>query len=136
HVDDLVGLPGAVALKADDVARQRRADEALGGIGTVLPADLKRDQALPAEVDRLHLLTGLEVPEVQLASVLALADVRGVKAALERVGRAPLAGDERVLARLVPEVVEELHVAGVPLPALRQREVTRVQDREPAGRIA
>jgi hypothetical protein len=111
-------------------------NEPLRGVGVVLPADLQGDQALVAEVDRLDLLARLQVPEVQVAPVLALGHVGGVEATLEGVGGGPLAGDEGVLARLIPEVVRELHAAEVVLPALGHREVAGVEHRKAAGRVA
>ena len=53
-VDHRLGGPGAVrAVEAPHHARERRADEALLGVGVVLPAHLERDQPVLAEVDRL-----------------------------------------------------------------------------------
>ena len=50
HVDHLVRRPApVVAVKADDVARQRGSDKALGRVRVVLPADLQRDQAVVAD---------------------------------------------------------------------------------------
>ena len=45
-------------------ARERRADEALLGVGIVEPAHLERDEPLLAEVDRLLQRARLEIPEV------------------------------------------------------------------------
>ena len=73
---------------------------------------------------------------MQLAAVLARRHVAGVEAVLEGVRRAPLAGDERVLARLVPEVVGELELPGVLLPAAGDREVARVERGEAARAVA
>lgn len=102
----------------------------------MLPAQLERDPAVVAKVERLHLAPLLEVPEVELAPVLPGRHVARVEAVLEGVGRSPLAGDERVLARLVPEVVVELDVAEVVLPAAGDREVARVEGGESAGTVA
>jgi len=63
-----------------------RAHEPLRRIRIVLPADLQRDQAIVAEIDRLHLGSRLEIPEVQPAAVLAGGDIRGIEATLERFG--------------------------------------------------
>jgi hypothetical protein len=104
--------------------------------GSCCPAQLERDPAVVAEIERLDLAALLEVPEVELAAVLAGRHIARVEAVLEGVRRAPLAGDERVLARLVPEVVGELELAGVLLPAARDREVARVERREAARAVA
>ena len=128
-VDHRLRRPRAVvAMEALDRARQRDPDEALSRVGIVLPAQLQRDPAVVAEIERLHLRALLEIPEVQLAPVLAGADVGRVKAVLEGVGRAPLARHERVLARLVPEVVHELECAGSfsQRPAIEKSRASRI----------
>jgi hypothetical protein len=55
------------------------------------------------------------------------------KPSLKVLGRAPLAGHERVLARLVPEVVHERLTVLLPLPPPGHREVPRVEHGEAAG---
>ena len=77
-------------MEAQDVARERRADEALLGVGVVQEAHLERHQALLAEVERLLELSLGEVPEVQPLPVTARADVLDVEAALVGVGLAEL----------------------------------------------
>jgi len=102
----------------------------------VLPADLEGDQPVIAQVDALHDGVALEVPEVKSPPVLAGGDIGGVEPVQERVRRAPLARDQRVLARLVPEVVHELQAVRLALPALGDREVACVEHREAARQVA
>ena len=123
-------------MKANDVAGERGTDEALGRFRVVLPADLERDQPLVAKIDRLHLGAALEIPEMEPPAVLAVCDVGGVETVQERVRGTPFAGDERVLPRLVPEVIHELLTVLLTLPALRDREVPRIEHGESAGEVA
>ena len=116
--------------------REGGADEALVGLGVVLPADLERDEPVCAEVDRLLELAPLEVPEVEPLSVAAGLDVGEVEAGLVGVRGAELARDERVLARLVPEVVVHRRPRSAVLPAALDLERLRVDDCEAAGGVA
>ena len=118
------------------VAGQRRADEALLGVGVVQEAHLERDQPLLAEVERLLEPPLGEVPEVQPLPVAAGADVVDVEAALVGVRLAELGRDEHVLARLVPEVVAQLRRRAAVLPAALDLERARVEHGEAAGAVA
>jgi hypothetical protein len=69
-------------VKVPDDAREGGADESLVRVWVVQPAQLERNQALIAEVDRLHELPLGEVPEVQSAAVPARRDVRGIESSL------------------------------------------------------
>jgi hypothetical protein len=73
---------------------------------------------------------------VDALPVAAGADVLQVEALLVRVRLAELAGDEHVLARLVPEVVVELRVRAAVLPAALDLEGLRVEVEEAAGAVA
>ena len=68
--------------------------------------------------------------------VAAGLDVGEVEAGLVRVRGAELARDERVLARLVPEVVVHRRPRPAVLPAALDLERLRVDDREAAGGVA
>ena len=72
-------------MPAEDVAGQRRGHEARVRVRVVQPADLERDEAVLAELDRLLDAALLEVPEVQLAAVAAGHHVLDVEARLVRV---------------------------------------------------
>ena len=136
-LDHRIGRPRAVlAVEAEHDAGQRRADEALLGVGVVLPADLERHEPLLAEVDRLLERPPLEIPEVDPLPVPAGADVGEVEARLVRVRLAELRRDEDVLARLVPEVVVERRPRAAVLPAALHLERLRVDDGEPPGAVA
>ena len=123
-------------MEAPDGARERRADEPLLGVGIVQPADLERHHALLAQVDRLLQRPLLEIPEVEPASVAALAHVLEVEAGLVGVRLGELARDERVLPRLVPEVVVERRPLAAVLPAALDLERLRVDHGEPTGAVA
>ena len=136
-LDHGLGLEAAVrAVEAEDVARERRADEALLGLGVVQPAHLERHQPLLAEVDRLLEPPLGEVPEVQPLPVAPGADVLDVEALLVGVGLAELGRDQHVLARLVPEVVVQARPLAAVLPAALDLERPRVEHREAAGAVA
>ena len=120
-LDHGLGLEAAVrAVEADDVAGQGRPDEALVCLGVVQPAHLEGDEAGLAEVQGLLEPPLREVPEVQPLPVAARADVLDVEAGLVGVRLAELRRDERVLARLVPEVVVQLGLG----PPFSQRPLT------------
>jgi hypothetical protein len=102
----------------------------------VQPAHLERHQARVAEVEAALEPPLLEVPEVDAAPVAALLHVGRVEAGLVRVGLAELAGDQRVLARLVPEVVVQRGVRAAVLPAALELERGGVEDGEAARPVA
>ena len=77
---------------------------------------------LLAEVDLLAVAALRQVPDVDLVAVLAGQQDLGIDAALNHVGRAPLARDRRVVAEMPPEVVGEFLGAAVELPAAFDRE--------------
>ena len=70
-VDDLLDNPLAVLLvPVNDVRGQSRADEAVAGIRIVVEADLQRDEAVLAEIDRLIDALVRKKSEMDLATVL------------------------------------------------------------------
>ena len=72
---------------------------------------------------------------MDLAAVFEVADLFQIKARHEGVGRGPFAGHHDVVARLVPEIIIELHAAQVVLPAPDNLEVL-IDVQEAAGRFA
>ena len=107
-------------------------DEALVRLGVVQPAQLERDEAGLAEVQGLLEPSLGEVPEVQPLPVTAGGDVLDVEARFVGVRLAELRGDQRVLARLVPEVVAQARLGAAVLPASLDLEAPRVEHREAA----
>ena len=86
--------------------------------------------------DRLLDLSLGEVPEVDPAPVATRGDVVEVEARLVGVRRPELRRDERVLARLVPEVVVEGRRFAAVLPTALDLERLRVEHREAAGTVS
>src|SRR5262249_35666302 len=78
----------------------------------------------------------LEVPEMETVAVAAGFDVGKVEARLVGLRLAELGRDERVLARLVPEVVVERRRLAAVLPAAFQLERLRVEHREAARAVS
>src|SRR4051812_45053155 len=104
-------------MEPPDRRREGSADESFVGLRVVLPADLERNEPVGAEVDRLLQLALLEVPEVEPLAVAPGLHVREVEARFVGGRHAELARDQRVLARLVPEVVVHRRGGAARLPA-------------------
>ena len=119
----------------NDVGREGGADETVARIRVVMETDFERHQPVLAQIHGVLDALVLEIPEVDLAAVLELADLLEVEARHEGVRRRPFGRDHHVVARLVPEVVVELHAAQVVLPSPDDVEVL-VQVQEAAGRVS
>src|SRR5215213_1257450 len=100
----------------------------MGAIGVMVKTNLQRDPAVLPQVYRLSNLLLLPIPEVDLPTVLTLGHVLGVEAGVIGVGDGPLATDHDVVARLVPEVVVEVHAVRAPIPAAGDVEVLVEQE--------
>ncbi|HKN46107.1 MAG TPA: hypothetical protein VJW23_19515, partial [Propionibacteriaceae bacterium] len=100
-----------------------------------METDLQRHQPVLAEVHGLFDALLLEIPEVDLAAVLELADLLEVEARHEGVRRRPFGRNHHVVARLVPEVVVELHGPEIVFPSPDDLEIL-VQVQEAARRVA
>src|SRR5688572_19565830 len=75
-IDDLFPDPFAVPLvPMDDVGRERGADKTVARIRVVMEADFERHQPVLAQVHGLLDALALEIPEVDLAAVLEVADL-------------------------------------------------------------
>ena len=135
-IDDLFPDRLAVPLvPVNDVGREGGADEAMARIRVVMETDFQRHQSVLAQVHRPLDALPLEIPEVDFAAVLELADLLEVEARHEGVRRRPFGRDHHVVARLVPEVIVEFHAAQVVLPSPDDVEVL-VQVQEAAGRVS
>ena len=100
-----------------------------------MKSDLQRDQAVLAQIHRVIDPLLLKVPEMDLATVFQMTDLLEVETRHEGVRRRPFTRDHDVVARLVPEVIVELHPAQVVLPAPDDLEVL-IQMEKPAGGLA
>ena len=97
---------------------------------------LEDELMLLAEVDLLQVLALVQIPEVQLAAVFGAEQDFRHEPVLERVGRAPFAGDHRVVAEMPPGVIGELLRPAVDLPAAERLEGLVVHEKNAAGRLA
>src|SRR5258708_6170956 len=97
---------------------------------------LEDQLVLVAEIDRLLVLARMEIPEMQLATVFRTEQDLGDEAILERVRRAPLAGDERVISEMPPGVIGEALRPAVDLPAAEDVEGLVVHQEDSAGLLA
>src|SRR5918992_4817578 len=73
---------------------------------------------------------------MQTVTVAAAHEQLGIEPTLDHVGRSPFTGDERVVAEMPPEVVVELLVAALYLPAAERLEGLVVEHEDPAGGVA
>src|SRR5437667_9417018 len=99
-------------------------------------SQLKNELVLGAEVDLLHVLALVQIPEMQLAAIAAVEQDFRHQAVLESIGRPPLAGDERVLAQMPPAIVRELLRAPVQLPPAKDLEAFMIDEEDSARRLA
>ena len=73
---------------------------------------------------------------MQLVAVFPAEQQLGHDAVLDHVRRAPLAGDQRVVAEMPPEIVGEVLRAAVDLPAAEHIEALVVEHEDAAGSVA
>ena len=97
---------------------------------------LEGDLVLLAQVERLDVLAAAQVPEVEAMAVLAVEQQLGLHAGLDHLRGAPLAADHRVVAEVPPEVVVQVLVAAVDLPAAEHVEGVVVEHEDAAGTLA
>ena len=71
----------------------------------VCRTELEYQLVLGAEIDLLHMLALVEIPEMELAAIAAVEKDLRHETVLERVGGSPFAGDERVLAQMPPGII-------------------------------
>ena len=99
-------------------------------------AQLEDELVLLAQVQHLAVAAPAQVPDVQIVTIAAVEQDVGHKAVLERLRRAPLAGDQSIVAQMPPEVVGEVLRASVELPLTEHVEGFRVHAEDPAGPFA
>ena len=140
--DDLLHRPlVAVAIPGPDRGREiLQADHAVHEavcLGRVVRrAQLEHQLMLLAEVDLLQVLALGEIPEVQLAAVLAAEQHLGHQPVLERVGGAPFAGHHGVVAEMPPGVVGEVLRPAIDLPAPERLEALVIHHEHAARSLA
>ena len=116
--------------------RHDDAGEPVGARRVVSRSQLQHHLLLGAEVELLHVAPAAQVPDVQLAAVLPAEQELRVDAVLHHVGRAPRAGDHRVLAQVPPDVVGELLRSAIEFPSAANVEGLRIEDERATGAVA
>ncbi len=111
----------AVAIPGPDRGRQvlqahHAVDEAVGLGRIVRRPEFEHELVLVAEVDGLQVLAFLQIPEVQSPAVLGAEQHFGDQPVLDCVGRAPLAGDQRIVAEVPPGIIGEILRPAIHLP--------------------
>ena len=119
----------------DDVRGERGADKAVAAVRVVVEAHLQRDQAVLAQIEGLLGSFFLKSQKWISRPYLRWPTSSRSKPGMKVFGAAHSERDHDVVARLVPEVVIELHAAQVVLPAADDVEVL-VEMQEAAGRVA
>ena len=115
--------------------RDDDSDEAVGASRIVRGPKLEHHLVLIAEVELLDVLAFAEIPDVHRVAVLASEELLGHHAVLDHRGRSPLAGDERVVADVPPEVVRVPLRATLDLPGTERVERLAVEQEDPTGLI-
>src|SRR5260370_36820933 len=101
------------------------------GFGGVGPGpELEHKPVFLAEIDLLPMLALGEIPEMQAPAVFAAEQNFGNETVFERVGRAPLAGDHRVVAEMPPGIIAELLRSAVDLPAAERLETLPIHNKD------
>src|SRR5215213_8870926 len=91
---------------------------------------------LLAQIECLHVTPLLEVPEVQLVTVLPVQEQFWLHPALDHLRRAPLAADQRVVAEMPPEVVVQILIGAVDQAGTAEVEGVVVELDDAAGTAA
>src|SRR5215207_414542 len=87
---------------------------------------------LLAQIEGLHVAPPLQVPEVEAVAVLAIEQQLGLHPGLDHARRTPLTADEGVVAEVPPEVVVQLLLAAVDLPATEHVEGVVIEHEDAA----
>src|SRR5262249_2954728 len=96
-------------------------------------AQLQHHLLLGPQIEDLAVPPALQIPHMQLMTVLSGEEQLGVRAVLVHVGSAPLAGDHRVAAQMPPEIVGQILWAAIQFPTPADLKRLRVQDENAAG---
>src|SRR5215204_1659285 len=91
---------------------------------------------LLAQIEGLHVAPPLQVPEVEAVAVLAIEEQLGLHPGLDHARRTPLTADEGVVAEVPPEVVVQLLLAAVDLPATEHVEGVVIEHEDPTRSAA
>lgn len=107
------------------------------GLGRVVGrAQLERHLVFLAQVNALRVPPPAQIPEVEPVAVLPLEQQVTPDTVLHHPWCAPLAGDHGVVPQVPPEVVVQVLVAPVDLPAAEHMEAVVVEDEDAAGPVA
>src|SRR3984893_15338292 len=98
--------------------------------------NLGHELVFVTDVDGLLMLASVQVPEVQLTTVLCAQKNFGNESVFESVRRAPFAGDECIVAEVPPRIIGELLWAAVDLPAPEDVKAFVIHQEDAAGRLA
>ena len=91
---------------------------------------------LVAEIDRLQVLALVQVPEMQTAAVFRAEQDFRDQAIFESIRRAPLAGDERIMAKMPPDVIGKLLWPAIHFPLAAHLEGLVIHQKNAAWRLA
>src|SRR5262249_24080883 len=111
-------------------------DESVRLLRIVRRAQLEHHLILGAELQDLAMPALLQIPDVQRVAVLARKQHLGIDAGLDHVGRPPLAGDQRVVPEMPPEVVRAILRSAILLPWTADLERVRLEDEDAARSVA
>ena len=138
-LDDLLDRPFvAVAIPGPDRGRQileadHGIDETVGLGRVVRRPELEHELILRPEIDLLHMLALVQIPEMQAPPVFCPEQNLGDQTVLDRVRRAPFARHQRVVAEMPPRIVGENLRAAVNLPAAEHLEGLESMRKMPPG---
>src|SRR5215208_3977541 len=91
---------------------------------------------LLAEIERLRVAALAQVPKMETVPVLPVEQQFRLHSALDHARRAPFAADQGVVAEVPPEVVVQILLAAVDLPATEHVEGVVIEHEDPAGTLA
>jgi hypothetical protein len=116
--------------------RDDHADEPVRLLRIVGRPQLQHHLLFRSEVELLKVDALVEVPDVQLVTVLAGEEQLGVDAVLHHVRRAPFGGDHGVVPEVPPEVVRQVLRPALLLPLPLQLERLGIHQEDAAGAVA
>src|SRR4051812_19228888 len=99
-------------------------------------AQLEGDLVLFAQVNTLGEPAIAQIPKIEVVPVLAIEEQVRLDTVLDHVRGAPLAADQGVVAEVPPEVVVQVLVAAVDLPAALHLEGVMIEHEDTAGTVA
>ncbi len=130
-----VAIPGPdrrrEVLQADDTV-----DEPIGLGRIVCGPQLEDELVLVAEIDGLHVLALVQIPEMQPTPVLGAQQHLGDQAVLESIRRTPFAGHHRVVSEMPPGIIGEVLRSTVHFPLASDVEALVIHQEDAARPLA